>query len=252
VTLQRRPTQLAWNRYIEHLQSDGDRLAELANRDLSAAVPFCPGWDVREVLRHTGSVFNHKIACMRLDRRAMPGEWPSQPSPGEDPVLWFRAALEALIAELLDRGPEQATFTWYEPDQSVGFWYRRMALEAVVHRVDVENAVDSRSAVDDALALDGIDEVLDRFLCARDVQPDPDGPHGAVALTAAGRTWTVLLEADAPSLLETAAGADATLSGDPDPLFVHLWGRRDRDGLDASGDEQLLDALRRRIAAATQ
>ena len=45
-------------------------------------------------------------------------------------------------------------------DQTVGFWYRRMALETVVHRVDVETGFGVPRAVNAELAVDGIDEVV--------------------------------------------------------------------------------------------
>ena len=39
-----------------------------------------------------------------------------------------------------------------------------MAQETAVHRVDVESGFDAVTPVDDELAVDGIDEVLDWFL----------------------------------------------------------------------------------------
>ena len=59
-------------------------------------------------------------------------------------------------------------WSWWEPDQTVGFWYRRMALETVVHRVDVETQFGPPSAIDAALAVDGIDEVLTLMLAGDD------------------------------------------------------------------------------------
>jgi hypothetical protein len=51
------------------------------------------------------------------------------------------------------------------PDQTVGFWIRRMAQETVVHRVDAELAAEvAPGAIPDDIALDGIDEFLIAFI----------------------------------------------------------------------------------------
>jgi hypothetical protein len=34
------------------------------------------------------------------------------------------------------RKPEDPAGSWYTPDQTVGFWIRRMAHETVIHRID--------------------------------------------------------------------------------------------------------------------
>ena len=56
------------HRYLDLIQSDAQRIAALAPGALPLPVPGCPGWDVAEVVRHTGSVYNHKVAIMRLGR----------------------------------------------------------------------------------------------------------------------------------------------------------------------------------------
>ncbi|HKR99196.1 MAG TPA: maleylpyruvate isomerase family mycothiol-dependent enzyme [Candidatus Dormibacteraeota bacterium] len=245
-------SRLTHQRYVELLHQDGERLVRAGHHHLQAAVPWCPGWDVREVVRHTGSVYRHKVACMQLGRS--PGEdgWIREPAPHEDLELWFQDSLELLLDELRSRQPEDATFTWWPEDQTVGFWGRRMALETAVHRVDVESAAGSMTPVDPALALDGIDEVLRIFLVARDQPADADGQH-RVDVASDGESWTVELHNDR---VTTTAGAspdaDARLSGDSEPLFLYLWGRAERDGLEVSGDTTAVDALRRRLVAATQ
>ena len=53
--------------YLRHLRADTDRMLEVTT-DLDTAVPTCPGWTVRDALVHTGSVFSHKVVCMRSGR----------------------------------------------------------------------------------------------------------------------------------------------------------------------------------------
>src|SRR5258705_13012736 len=47
----------------------------------------------------------------------------------EPPLELLDRAYAALSAEFAARRPEDHTFTWYDPDQTVGFWIRDMAQE---------------------------------------------------------------------------------------------------------------------------
>ena len=69
-----------------------------------------------------------------------------------------------------------------------------MAQETAVHRVDVESGYDAVTPVDDELAVDGIDEVLDWFLSyqAEDVGPDAPG-RGTVAVRTGDHIWRLTL-----------------------------------------------------------
>ena len=246
-------TRLAYDRYIELLHHDGGLLGSAARHHLDSAVPWCPGWDVREAVRHTASVYRHKVACMQLGRSPAEDGWIKAPAPHEDLELWFQDSLELLLDELRSRNPDEATVTWWPPEQNVGFWARRMALETAVHRVDVESASSAVTPVDPALALDGVDEVLRIFLTARDAPPAGGGSEHSVSVLSAGEAWTVRL---APRGVSTASGAsesaNAQLSGDSEAVFLYLWGRAPLDALHVTGDRAAVDALRERLAAATQ
>ena len=114
---------------------------------------------------HTGEVYSHKVACMRLPEGPQnDDDWNHGPGRGQDPLGWFQERFDELTTELTARGADASAYTWYDPDQTVGFWFRRMAQETAVHRVDVESAFDAVTPVSDDLAVDGIDEVLDLFL----------------------------------------------------------------------------------------
>jgi uncharacterized protein (TIGR03083 family) len=246
-------TRLSYSRYLELIREDANRLAAAAIDHLDAPVPPCPGWDVREAVRHTGSVFRHKVACMELMRSPEEGEWMKEPAQNEDVLLWFRDSLELLLERLSARGPDDPAFTWWPPEQTAGFWARRMALETVVHRADVESASEPVSAVASDLAVDGIDEVLHIFLGSERFPENGTERLGTVAVSTGGEHWAVSLE---PRRATVAGGAPgdpgATLSGDPGALFVYLWGRGAADSLKRDGDVALVDTLRRRLALATQ
>jgi uncharacterized protein (TIGR03083 family) len=240
-------------RYLELLAEDGRRLADVARQGLDADVPPCPGWTVRDVVVHTGMVYHHKIACMRLNRRPGDDEYLREPPAGSDPADWFVVSLEALLAELRSRGPDTPSYTWWEPDQTSGFWYRRMAQETAIHRADAESAFGPISPVDHELAVDGIDEVLLRFL-AGDWSDEPvdEGAGRQIAVSAGGQRWVVALAPDRVTADEGDTAADAEISGDPSALLLWLWGRGPSEELDVRGDAGLTAVLRSRLVLATQ
>ena len=121
-------------RLLDSLASDFDRLRKVATTaDLAAPVPSCPGWTMADLIRHVGTVYLHKVECLRLGSH--PEDWPPPGIADEDPAALLDRSYAALSAEFGSRDPADPAFTWYGPDQTVGFWIRRMCLETVVHRM---------------------------------------------------------------------------------------------------------------------
>jgi len=243
--------------FLAHLRRDAERMAEMATGNLDAAVPACPGWTVRDALVHTGAVYSHKVACMRLGRQPKDDEWASDgpADDGPEPTEWFRERFDELEHELTTRGPDAPSYTWHDDHQTVGFWYRRMAQETAVHRVDVESGSDAVSPVPDDLAVDGIDEVLDWMLAywnEEDVGPDGPG-RGTVAVRTGDHIWRATLTADKDvELVRDPGASDAVVSGEPSELLLWLWGRRPDSAVVREGDEDLLRGFRDRIRSVTQ
>jgi len=239
--------------YLDHIRADGDLIAALAPRGLDRPVPVCAPWDVRHVVAHLASVYDHKVMAMRLGRKPNPGEWVTDEPYGKDTVEWFEDEHAKLLAELTVHSPKAPAWSWWEADQTVGFWYRRMAFETVVHRVDVEMQFGSPSAIDSALAIDGIDEVLTVML-AGDTEAAASVPAtGTVEVLADDAAWSVVFEEARTTVTPgRRTSPHATLSGDPGAVFLYLWGRVPVDGLTRRGDETRIASLRSRLAAATQ
>lgn len=239
--------------YLDHIRNDGDLIAATAPRGLDLPVPVCPPWDVGEVVAHLATVYDHKVMAMRLGRRPEQGEWTTDEPFGKDTVEWFADEHAKLLAELVSHSPAAYAWSWWEPDQTVGFWYRRMALETVVHRVDVEAQFGAPSAIDAALAVDGIDEVLTRMLAGDEEAAAAVPGTGTVEVLADDSAWSVVLE-DSRTVVTPGrrTSPNATLSGDPGALFLYLWGRTPIDTLTRRGDESRIAVLRSRLAAATQ
>lgn len=248
------PTELSPEAYLDAIRRDAARMLELAPTSLDAAVPSCPGWTVGEALVHTGEVYSHKVACMRLpDGPQSTEDWDHGPAAGEDVGAWFQARLDELLHELTSRGPQSPCYTWHRDHQTVGFWYRRMAQETAVHRVDVESGCDAVLPVDDALAVDGIDEVLDWFLVYQHDDVGPEAPgRGTVAVRTGDHIWRLTLTADAVGFSREPGAAEAVVSGEPSELLLWLWGRRPDAAVTREGDEALLQGLRERLRVVTQ
>jgi uncharacterized protein (TIGR03083 family) len=239
--------------YLDHIRADGDLIAALARRGLDLPVPVCSPWVVRDVVAHLAGVYDHKVMAMRLGREPNQGEWLTDEPYGKDTVEWFEDEHAKLLAELTAHSPKAPAWSWWEADQTVGFWYRRMALETVVHRIDVEMQFGPPSAIYSALAIDGIDEVLTVMLAGDTAAATAVPATGRVEVLADDAAWSAVLE-DARTVVTPGrrTSPNATLSGDPAALFLYLWGRVPVDGLTCRGDETRIALLRSRLAAATQ
>ena len=244
---------------LECLSADFSRLRQLASSVApTTPVPSCPGWTVDDLVRHVAEVYLHKTECIR--QGTFPRPWPLDLS-AEPALDLLDRSYAALTGEFATRSPRSPAATWYEPEQTVGFWIRRMAQETVIHRVDAELAArEPIGPISEDLAVDGIDEVLERFLLygshrwAEEFKPSlPDNDLPPVLVATDGYGWLVRATPQGVSI-EVAtprAGAPATVSGDPVPLLLWLWRRR-TDGVEIEGDRSLIDKLRALLHDATQ
>jgi len=240
------------SRWLTLLREDGRVLAETARHDLDAPVPTCPGWTVRDVVVHTGSVYAHKVAAMEAGRCPEPGSSPAAPEGDEDPVDWFVTQHDRLQAALTARDAGAQTWTWYPGDSTVGFWYRRMAHETAVHRVDVQSAFDDVTPVDGPLAVDGVDELLAVFMLT-DAEGETVGGRGQRVVVRTGEhAWRTTLRPSGVDLDHEAVPADATVSSEPSELYLYLWGRRPESAVHVDGDVEAARALRTLLVACTQ
>jgi uncharacterized protein (TIGR03083 family) len=241
-------------RLLDCLAADAAGLRKAASDQLDAPVPSCPGWTVTDLVQHVAQVYLHKTECMRLGK--FPDPWP--PDPGSEPPLArLDRAYAGLVAEFADRDPGSPAPTWYGPDQTVGFWIRRMAQETVIHRVDAELARGPAGPIPADLAVDGIDEVLDCFLrYGTQEWPEdftlPAAETPPVLVKAGGHGWSVQAAPSGVTVSPPSAGASAQVDGDPAAVLRWLWGRAGDDQVTVSGDHDLVESLRRLLHDATQ
>jgi uncharacterized protein (TIGR03083 family) len=247
-------------RLLECLDADYMRMREVAaDADLTAIVPSCPDWTVADLVRHVGVVYLHKVECMRLGTH--PEQWPPPGVNDEEPIALLDRSYAALTAEFAARDPQSSTFTWYEPDQTVGYWIRRMAQETAIHRVDAELGAGAPIAPIPAdLALDGIDEFLVAFVeYGSRAWPDE---YGDILATADGRgvrvetpdaAWLVRPTTEAVEVhTSESTAADAVVRGEPANLLLWLWNRAGDDAVSISGATDAVAYLRKVLAAGAQ
>ncbi len=218
--------------HIKYLTHEGQLLADAAEQaGPDAEVPTCPGWHVRDLLRHTGMVHRWATAFVTEGHtacRAGAGE----PDLDGDPLLaWFREGHGALVAALAQAPEALECWTFLPAPSPLAFWaLAARRTSTTVHRVDAESAlglVAGRSPVDARLAADGVDELLCGFhgreksrvrTDASRYPADPRDGHG-------DDVWTVLLSAQAPRTARDAEGpADCELSGPAEALHLTLSG----------------------------
>ncbi|MFD3451203.1 maleylpyruvate isomerase family mycothiol-dependent enzyme [Streptomyces sp. NPDC058691] len=238
--------------FIDTLRRDGTLLADAAERaGLDAAVPPCPGWRVRDLVRHQGIV--HRWATLFVAEGRIRPEPMAAETPADDAELpvWFRDGHERLVSALETAAPDLECWHFLRADSPLGFWARRQAHETAVHRVDAQIAAGSApSFVDPVFAADGIDELLTGFHArpksrVRNVAPGTLRVR-AVDLPAERGDWLAHVSAD-PLVVERAVerDADCTVSGTAADLYLALWNRAPYEKLQVTGDSSLVELWRR-------
>lgn len=229
--------------FVDHLRRDVDRLATvIADSDLTVTVPHCPGWDLRRLAVHVGNV--HRWAAQAAASGAPPPSRPADPDHDVELAAWLRSGAEALIDALQSLDPEQPTWHPFPADQVAGVWPRRMAHETVVHRVDAELATglatdDPASAMDAALASDGIDEYFSVMVAGaaqrRGLQLPASTLH--VHCTDVHGEWLVWAKGSSVTVQREHAKGDVALRGPASSLLLVLWGRTwPQQGVEILGD----------------
>lgn len=216
--------------FLETLEKEGQLLADAAERaGTDAAVPTCPGWHVRDLVRHTGVV--HRWAA------AFVADGHTAPRPmGEDPVLdgvglmaWYRNGHRLLVDTLAGAAPDVECFTFLPgPPSALAFWARRQAHETTVHRFDAESARGGTpSPVATDFAVDGVDELLRGFHARPKSRVRTQRPRVLrVRATDADAVWTVRLSQEPPVAARGADGkAECELAGPAEQLYLALWNR---------------------------
>jgi len=251
----------AYGRYdvpgcIAALGREGELLAAAAERaGMGAAVPSCPGWAVRDLLKHTGYVHRWATGIVAGGLGRPPGgeseaEILSQgPGDAELPA-WFRDGHAALVRALSGAPPDLDCWAFLDAPSPLAFWARRQAHETGIHRVDAEQAAGrvSASMFEPEFAADGVDELIMGFLARSIRRASWPGLAGSLAIHVRdGAGWLVAGGSAEPSVSRGTGPAACDVTGQARDLYLTLWHRRPPDGLQVTGDPGILEAFSRAL-----
>jgi uncharacterized protein (TIGR03083 family) len=232
---------------IDHLSVLGvgvDALLDAAGGALERQVPTCPDWDVAELVTHSALTWGWAADIVATGERAEYGQAPDDRS--ETALLgWARGQGDRLQAVLADADPDTNCWTFGLP-RARRFWFRRTALETVLHAYDAQLASGQPQPIDPEVATDGIDEYL-TVMVPRWVGRHPEGWDGQsihLHRTDGDGEWSLRLGPGGEVQAERShAKGDVALRGPAEALWLWCTNRAALDRLDVEvfGDRGLTD-----------
>jgi uncharacterized protein (TIGR03083 family) len=246
-------TLIATDLLLAEVTGSAGTLAGIAaTADLTAQVPTCPDWTLRQLITHVGRAHRWAAAIVATQaaqpipfREVPGGRLPDNPA--ERPA-WLRDGA-ARLAEAVATG-SGPVWTHQGPGPA-SYWARRMAHETAVHRADGQIAVGTRPEIDPVIAADGIAEWLGLLPAGpagagpERPAPVPDGKavHFHVTDEGVDGEWLVR---GGPGGVTVAAGharGDAALRGPASAILLVMLRRLPPDdpAVEILGDRSLLD-----------
>ncbi len=234
--------------HIDALRDEGVRMAAaVATAGPDGAVPSCPEWTVRALVRHMGGV--HRWAAgfvtsgrtepLDADLDEVVGTWPAD----ADLAAWLGQGCADLVDALAAAPDDLQCWTFLPAASPRAMWARRQAHETAIHRVDAEQAAGAAvTGFAAPFAADGTDELLRLFVPRRSTMLRADPPTTlGVRCADVDASWLLHLGADG---VQTTRGdpADAacTVTGTAGALYLALWNRAGADDLTVEGDRAVL------------
>jgi uncharacterized protein (TIGR03083 family) len=233
--------------HLRVLAERGGALVDAAGGASGVPVPSCPDWTVADLVVHVGLVWGWAATVVTTGDRT---EFGPPPADRGDEALghWAREQLAALGDALHDADPDSACWT-FGPPRSRRFWFRRQALETVLHAWDVEHATATPTPMDPEVAADGVDEhlavIVPRALGRRHGTWSGETVH--LHRTDGEGEWLVRLGPDGEAVVEHAHGkADVALRGTAEALWLWSTNRAtgEEGGVERFGDEGILSRWR--------
>jgi uncharacterized protein (TIGR03083 family) len=244
------PTDLPLTRHLDGLRDAMVAFVRYADRaGLQAPVPTCPDWTVRDLVAHQGMVHRWATALVRGEADIDPDAFEAQGRDSADPLEWLREGVIDL-AETLTRAPADTVAPVFLNDAPAPreFWARRQCHETTVHAVDALAASLGRlptaheTWIDPALAIDGIDELLGGFLTRPRSRLRCDEDGVLVVAPDDGPDWWRVDVGPRPAVTSRRTGpresGDWELEGTAVDLYLSLWNRTRREGLDGAWRER--------------
>jgi uncharacterized protein (TIGR03083 family) len=252
---------------IAIIDAESQRFSDvLASTDPDTRCPTCPDWAAADLLWHLTEV--HYFWAGVLGQRvlseaelpAVEDAKPARPATSADLVMLRAEATSALLRGLADREDAEPCWSWWPPDQTVGFTRRMQTYEATMHRVDAElTAGVPVGDIAAGVAAGAVDHAVDVMW---GWMPDGatyriDSVVQLVATDADARwlvevgSWTLPSGDAAPRATRATAGEPTSVvTGSVHDLALWAWTRGGTVGI--SGEPASRDALEALIAQGIQ
>lgn len=251
-------SRLTAQEYVDHIAVESTRFRDvLLGCDPDARVPACPDWSAADLLWHLTEVqWLWTRAVVDRPAPVEQDEKPERPSSYDEMLAAFDQWSTALTQALDGVPATDPAWTWSQ-DQTIGFIVRRQAHEALIHRLDAEQAAGVPSELPAELAADGVHEALSVMYgaCPPWGTWTPLPHHGRVDCTDTGdEIWVQLgvFSGTDPQTGEQVEEQDLHVVDEPDdaePDFVvdgpagaldaWLWHRGDDSALSVAGDRDV-------------
>jgi uncharacterized protein (TIGR03083 family) len=240
----------------EHTRAVGQEaklLAEAARQGgLEADVETCPGWNMRDLVRHLSEI--HLWAAARVAKRTSK-LWPDDISehteswpelavfwPDDDDLVdWYLETNANLVQALEAASPADDIPTFLPAPSPLAMWARRQAHETAVHRFDAQHAAGIKSGFDPVFASDGIDELVTGFATRAKDFPTANPRTMLIHAADTGDLWHLTLAPNGISAVRSDGPSDVTLIGAASDLYLVLWNRAEDSAITVDGDGELLD-----------
>jgi uncharacterized protein (TIGR03083 family) len=235
--------------YLSIISDESSRIVNAYERDRQAAVPWSDRWTVGTVARHVAATHHVVAEIVRGRPDADFGLFGDLQTPSKDSpefVEWFRSGTASLLDQLSSVSADAECWSWFAPGSRVGWWTRRMAFEAVIHRSDTDAAQGRAFSIAPDIAADGTDEFLDVFVAAsRTAHDAPAGPTMSFECSDRSEQWWLDLSVRGARIVShEPRDASVRIRGTAEQLLLIVWGRVPASaaaGVEVAGDVAALD-----------
>lgn len=244
--------------YIDCVRDEGERFAAAAQTaSLDADISSCPGWSMRDLVRHLGEVHLWAAANVTTPRNKwlfvadlddLAPYWPelATRAPHDSELLsWYRATHRNLI-HVLETAPLDVPALCFLPAPSpLTMWARRQAHEIAVHRYDAEQAQGIVSHYDAHFAADMLDELVVGFTRHMHVETCESERVLLVHAIDVDVRWWLTIGPDGVRTSSSGEHDDLTVAGTAAQLSLLLWNRAPAGEVRLSGDASVIDLWQR-------
>ncbi len=244
---------MATIQHTDVILAEANRFSDvLAQADPEAQVPTCPEWTAADLAWHLTEVHLFWAAILAQDPKpsdlaVIEASKPQRPDTIAATLSIREQATTDLVHQLQNLGDDVPRWSWWEPDQSVGFSRRMQTYEATIHRVDAELCAGVPvSPICEPVAAGAIDHVVDvmrawhpdfsspSVIATADIRAS-DTAHrwiveiahwsGADPDTGQHSSGTFLRRSPGPNPGATPGTENVTATGSVNDLALWVWGR---------------------------